>query len=676
MVVSLIFLLLLLGIAYFQATQGLFSALIMSVLTVCCAAIAFGFYEWIAVNLLAVYWKPDFAHAIALGALFGVPLVLLRLAFDKLIRRDCLLPLSIDRVGAGVCGLISGFVMTGVMALSVQMLPFGESIIGFARFDAEATASKSGGDRKPPSASAKEDELWLSPDRFASRLAGVLSEGVFSGTQKFGELHPNLPQAIGWVNTTKRDIRHYAPPGSMAVVSTEPVASVFRIMPAPEAKRGAPKQLAEYEELPADADRMLQMVRVDLKAPALDPQRKSHEFTLRQFRLVGKLDGKGPTLQAYPVAIQQADATEIVNRHVRFRKDPRGDWPVTQEVFVPRDGNQVEVVFDLPKRFVPNFLEYKKNARASVKFLSEEQAKAAAEAKPAPPKVPPPPPAPGAGSPSTGSPPAAAPSAAPSAGQERGGRRRGASTGGAENSGGSGSGSAPSEPVKPADPVPPSNPGEAPKPEAGSAAKTESKPAGEKTTDRVRRATAQSGAATFGDDLPVVMRAYRGQKDFQASNGKLSNGHLVGEVDAQEKGGDQPISKFEVPSDKRLLRLGVTALQARSGLGRAISFATGTVQNYVVEDSQGRQTLLCGKYAVANVGSQQVIEIQYFPEHEGTSIGGLGKFARIPEDKLTKDDDLVFLFLVDPGAQIVSFSTGTSANRKDDLVSENIIAPN
>lgn len=663
MVLSLILVLLLLAIAYFQATQGLFSALIMAVLTVCCAAIAFGFYEWVAVNVVAAYWKPDFGHAVSLGALFGVPLVLLRLGFDRIIRRDCLLPLSIDRVGAGLCGLVSGFVMAGMMALSVQMLPFGESILGFARFDAEATANQSGGDRKPPPPTARENELWLGPDRFVSRLAGVLLDGVFSGTQKFSERHPNLPQAIGWANTNKRDMLHYAPPGSMTVVSSEPVASVYRVTPAPEARRGTPKQPDQYEELPAEPDRMLQMVRVSLKSAAQDPQRKSHEFTLRQFRLVGRIDGKGPVLQTFPVAIQQADATEPVNRHIRYRKDPRGDWPVTQDVFNPREGDQVEVVFDLPKRFVPEFLEYKKCARASVKFLTEEQAKAAAESKAATKPVPPPAP-----------PPPAAPSAP--AGSDRPGRRRSGSGGDSEQPSGSTPTPEATEPARPSGST-------AAPPETGAAGgsgrtepgKADAKPGGEKTTDRVRRATAQSGAAAFGDELPMVMRAYRGQKDFEVSNGKLNKGHLIGEVEAQEKGGDQAISKFEVPPDKRLLKLGVTALQARSGLGRAISFAAGTVQNYVVEDSQGRQYLLCGKYAIANAGSKQVIEIQYFPESEGTQIGGLGKFERIAEDKLGKDDELVFLFLVEPGAQIISFSTGTSANRRDDLASENIVAP-
>ena len=56
-------------------------------------------------------------------------------------------------------------------------------------------------------------------------------------------------------------------------------------------------------------------------------------------------------------------------------------------------------------------------------------------------------------------------------------------------------------------------------------------------------------------------------------------------------------------------------------------------------------------------------------------MGGLGKFNRIDENKLSKDDAVVFLFLVDPGAEIVVFNTGGSASRADNLRSENLKAP-
>ena len=66
--------------------------------------------------------------------------------------------------------------------------------------------------------------------------------------------------------------------------------------------------------------------------------------------------------------------------------------------------------------------------------------------------------------------------------------------------------------------------------------------------------------------------------------------------------------------------------------------------------------------------------MQYFPDQAGT-MGGLGKFDRIDEKKLKKDDDIVLLFLVDPGAEIVTFNTGGSASRADDLRSQNLKAP-
>ena len=76
----LVILLLLLSVAFYQSLHGMFSAMIMTVLTLCCAALAIGSYEWVAVNWIAPRWKGDYALAVALASLFGVPLVVLRLA--------------------------------------------------------------------------------------------------------------------------------------------------------------------------------------------------------------------------------------------------------------------------------------------------------------------------------------------------------------------------------------------------------------------------------------------------------------------------------------------------------------------------------------------------------------------------------------------------------------------
>lgn len=175
--------------------------------------------------------------------------------------------------------------------------------------------------------------------------------------------------------------------------------------------------------------------------------------------------------------------------------------------------------------------------------------------------------------------------------------------------------------------------------------------------------------------MPMELRAYRGVRgDTDIRRGTLNSGHIIAEPDGQAEGADPAITKFAVPSDKRLLHLNVGKLRARSALGRAIAQAVAVAQNYVVEDANGRQYQFVGKYAVASDRGKDVLEIQYYPDAAG-SIGGVGQFDRIRENELKPDEPLVLLFLVDPGATIVAFTTGGDATRRDDLRGENLVAP-
>ncbi|MFQ5592317.1 MAG: hypothetical protein ACE5HE_14235, partial [Phycisphaerae bacterium] len=191
---------------------------------------------------------------------------------------------------------------------------------------------------------------------------------------------------------------------------------------------------------------------------------------------------------------------------------------------------------------------------------------------------------------------------------------------------------------------------------------------------RVRGLAALPERSFFGGDMPVSLQTYRKLRNVETSRGELTNGHLVAYLDEQDAGKSPAINKFHVPSDKRLLHLNTGRLQARSGVGGALSRAVAVAQNYIVTDSQGRQYKVIGKYAIADVEGRQIMEIQYFPEQAGT-IGGLGEFDQITDRHLTGRYELVTLFLVEPGAKIVSFSTGGSASRRDDLKEENLVAP-
>lgn len=621
----LLMFILLFAIAYFQATQGLFSALVMLILTICCAAASFGSFEEIAsMDYCITYIGPDLAHPVALGLIFGVPLLVLRLVFDKVIRRSCLLPAMVDRVGAGLCGFLTSLIMVGMIATCLQMIPLGESIIGYQRFVPAIKNSE----QPPPKPNEAERNLWLQPDHFAAGTASHLSNGIFSHQQEFSQVYPNFIQQAGWVNTLNHEVSRYAEPRSIKVVSSEPLEYVYNLTP------GRPRDDTEnvYEPISAEGSNQFQMVRVELKHDAKDA-RKNHHFTLRQFRLVGRDGPEGRWEQHHPVAIQQADEAQPINRHIRYKKFRRKDWPVYDEIFAPRkdNKNQVEIVFDVSKRFVPEFLEYKRSARTSVKFSKKSSAQQS-NARQNLPNQPSPTqqtnPTAQANAPTTTT---AAPATQSSNSSRRSSRRSRRS-------------------------------------------RSQDSDSNSRRGGAVRGLTTQTGQSFFGDQLPFEMKSYQATKNPEISKRKLASGHIIGEIDQQPGGQSPPITTFDVPRDKRLLHLNTGKLQTRSSLGRALGQAVAVAQNYFVEDSNGARYRFIGKYAIASVNGKDIIEIQYFPEQIGT-VGGLGAFSKINERQLKTGDKIVLLFLVNPGAEIDSFSTGGSATRRDDLRAETLVAP-
>lgn len=610
MIFLLIILGLLFGIAFFQSTHGLFSALMMTVLTICCAAAAIGTHEWVAIQWVTPYWKGDYAAPVALAVLFGLPLVLLRLAADTLIRRSCLLPSWLDRIGAGFCGLITALVMAGMVATCIQMIPFDHgNILGFARVTYHPIESEEDGpDPEPPAEDEQENGVWLAPDRFMVALSAMLSDGLFSGRRSFTADHPDFIQEQGWINAAPAAATRFAPPGSIAIVKTEPVQKVYKSSPPPRRSNDP----ISYEPKDPAPDHEFRMIRVQLKDEARGDS-KWHIFTLRQFRLVGRSAGDGRSEQYFPIAIQHNEKTATVNRHVSLMKNFRfGDWPVTGMAFGPKDGNdsQVEIVFEIPVDFEPDFLEYKRSARVEVTFDGET-----ADAQPA-----------------TG-----AITASSTSGQPTTGSSSASSSGNPSTRRGS------------------------------SSRRTGRKGA-------VRGVAANPGKSFFGDRMGATLTSYRQRKSVEIKNDKLVDGHIVGYLDEQDGGNNRPLKRFEVDPDKRLLHFNTENLRARSGIGKILSQTVKTIQNYFVEDDRGRRYQVIGKYAVATVNGRKVFEIQYFSSPVGR-MGGLGKFEKIKDSDLRGDYEYFLLFLVEPGAKIVRFSTGGSATRAEDLGRANLVAP-
>lgn len=134
MLFGIIVLALIAGVAFFHYIQGAFSALISAVIAILAAVIAVSYHEQVAAALLGSA-MPNYAHATALVGLFAFAYLLPRLVADKAVSGNVRLPLMVEKIGAGVLGLVAGIFAAGIFALGGQMLPVGPSLAGYCRFD-------------------------------------------------------------------------------------------------------------------------------------------------------------------------------------------------------------------------------------------------------------------------------------------------------------------------------------------------------------------------------------------------------------------------------------------------------------------------------------------------------------------------------------------------------------
>jgi len=135
MIFSIVVIILIGAITFFHYLQGFFSATLSTILVIISAVVAFSLHEQIAENLLinrAVI--PTMADGAVLMALFAVIYLFLRVIFDKAVPGNLQLPAALDKVGAGIMGLIAAVFATGVLAIAAQELPFNQDVGGYTKF--------------------------------------------------------------------------------------------------------------------------------------------------------------------------------------------------------------------------------------------------------------------------------------------------------------------------------------------------------------------------------------------------------------------------------------------------------------------------------------------------------------------------------------------------------------
>src|ERR1700689_4809964 len=123
-----------LAVAYTQHNGGLFGSCAMLIKVFVSGLIAFGFWEPIADSLdpgLRTTFLAGCEDMIVLTLLFGVSLFLLRLATNYLAPDMIVEHGTVQHLGAGVVGLVTGYFVAGFMICVLETLPLDVHFMDF-----------------------------------------------------------------------------------------------------------------------------------------------------------------------------------------------------------------------------------------------------------------------------------------------------------------------------------------------------------------------------------------------------------------------------------------------------------------------------------------------------------------------------------------------------------------
>jgi len=259
---------LILAMTAFLLSHGLFSSMIMAALSILCAAFALNAYPALASQYLYSRQGP-IADGVALIALFVVPLIAARFLTDFLVPKNVEFSIWIDRIGGGVFGLFASMTMVGMVLVIMQVLPFGDTVLGYQPYD---------------NALHRSQQVWpFCPDDFAVSLGSLGSVGAFGGPGSFNDLHADfLREAACSRNTAGSNGTTFATPESLRIRSS--------YLPNPES-------IPFYDKIPTDPlmteGAMSQVLVVGMEVDSDAADKDWIRLAGTQFRLVTrKTEGK------------------------------------------------------------------------------------------------------------------------------------------------------------------------------------------------------------------------------------------------------------------------------------------------------------------------------------------------------------------------------------------------
>ena len=297
MLIILLATVLVLAMTAFFAGQGLFSSMIAAALSVLCAAFALNAYPALASAVLYDRLGP-LADAAALIALFILPLIGSRWLADAIVKQNVQFGLWADRVGGTAFGLVASMTMVGMVLVIMQMLPFGQSVLGYTPYD---------------NTLRRDQRVWLfCPDDFAAAIGSLGSVGAFGGEGSFNDLHANLLREAAAARNT-------AGSNGTTFARLETLRMKSAYAPPPALLDAAVKSANKDAAIPQDPLLATPLAsQIVLVGMQVDPDAGDSDDWTRlagtQFRLVARRDEGGKTkgpIDHYPVGYMMATGTAV-----------------------------------------------------------------------------------------------------------------------------------------------------------------------------------------------------------------------------------------------------------------------------------------------------------------------------------------------------------------------------
>lgn len=368
MILNIVALLLVLAITFLHSIWGLFSGLINMFSAIVAAVVAFAFFEPLtafisdSMGLHTAYVGPACLVGLfvaALGALRGIA--------DNTVRGNVHVPAAVDWIGGTVCGFVQAQIAVGILVLGVLMLPLGGTVMGFTRVE----RSDSGERNREHTELVRfnRNSLWLRSDEFTVGLFNVLSSGSLRGREQFSEVYPDFIESVFYSTNVVQ------PQSSPAVQRSDKRGDGFEGLTVeswweqnqPLEARYRPEpptpdnRQPNYKPLTFKAASGMKLigVRLELKDAAADWTKTSglHLFRPTMIRMVGEVNGR--TTQYFPRVITGADN--------RLEPDVPRVVDLDNNFSVPaRGGVVIDTYFEVDDRFAPEFVEYRRHARAGL----------------------------------------------------------------------------------------------------------------------------------------------------------------------------------------------------------------------------------------------------------------------------------------------------------------------